>query len=164
MKDPHSHDPATLERLVDHALRGLPGRVAPRDLTARVQAELARRAALSWWRRGYDEWPALARGTFVALCAGLVCLSVLAGVWLSSPGRALARPPIGTAPLLFGHSPLAWTGPLSALWGAAQVLGSSLAGAVPSTWLDAGAAFALVAYAVLFGSAAMAYRVVRDRH
>ena len=150
--------------MVDHTLQGLPERRAPRSLVTRVHSELARRAALPWWRRGFAEWPLWARGTFVALCVGLVSLSVLAGAWLSSSGHSPLRPLADAVPLSMDRRPLAWVGPISALWNAAQVLANALSGAIPSIWLEAGAAFALVAYAVLFGSAAMTYRVLRERH
>jgi hypothetical protein len=52
-----SSRPDPLETWVDRALREVPDEAAPAALTLRVMDELARRAALPWWRRNPANWP-----------------------------------------------------------------------------------------------------------
>jgi hypothetical protein len=150
---PPDFDP--LEGLIDRTLRSLPARPAPPHLAARVHAELARRAALPWWRRGVADWPAPARIAFVVICVGLICLSVLDEAWRLARVQSLAS----AAGLPLGRLP--WVASLSALWGAASDLIASLAGAIPARWLDAGALLAAATYAALLGLVAAAYRMLR---
>lgn len=156
MADPHSQDPATLERLVEHTLRDLPARAAPRSLVARVHSELARRAALPWWRRSFSYWPALVRGAFVLICASLIALSVLGGARWMAAGQVAhaAQASIARLP---------GAGPLSALWNVLNDLASALAGAVPSLWLDASGVLLAVAYVLLLAIAAATWRVVQPQ-
>lgn len=143
-----------LEALTSRALRALPPRSAPPRLAARVCAELERRAALPWWRRSFVYWPAPIRGVFVVICAGLVGLSLLGGArWIAAGQLAhAAQASIARLP---------WAGPLGALWSALVDLGSALAGALPSLWLDAGAAVLVLAYALLLAFVVAACRMLQ---
>ncbi len=67
------------EALVDRGLRGLGARRAPAGLEARVFDELARRAALPWWRRSFAHWPPTPRAALLLACAGLAPLAWRAG-------------------------------------------------------------------------------------
>src|ERR1700689_4787557 len=71
-----------LERLVNRALRELPVRRAPPGMERRVWNELARRAALPWWRRSFAHWPGPARAVFLAVCIGLSALTFVGGARL----------------------------------------------------------------------------------
>jgi hypothetical protein len=156
MPDPHPQDTEALERLIDRTLRDLSPRAAPPGLAARVRAEFARRAALPWWRRSFTYWPAPVRGAFVAICAGLIALSLLDGARLIAARQVADAAQASVARL-------SWGGPLSALWNALIDSGSALAGAVPSVWLDAGAALVALAYALLLAVAVAACRVLQVR-
>ncbi len=156
MTDPDSHDPAALERLVDRALRSLPVRTAPPRLAARVSSELARRAALPWWRRSFSYWPAPVRGAFVAICGSLIALSLFSGA------RMIAAEQVAHAAQA-SVARLPWASPLSALWNALVDLGAALAGTVPSLWLDAGAALIGLAYAVLLAIVVAACRALQGQ-
>lgn len=77
--DPHSRPP--LEAFVARALRELPAERAPADLEARVQAALARRAVVPWWRQDWRAWPVVPR-TLVIAAAVAVVLALGAGSYL----------------------------------------------------------------------------------
>jgi hypothetical protein len=156
---PRAHRQPDLEGLVDRALRTLPARRAPQRLAARVQAELARRAALPWWRRGVAAWPAPARVAFGAICVALVSLSVIGGARL----LAVAQPLAQAAQLPLGRLAPPWAGLLGALWNAAGDVAGALASAVPRSWLGAGALLALVTYGVLLALAAITWRALQAR-
>src|ERR1700761_4646104 len=66
--------------VLNQTLRGLPLRKAPLSLEARVLNELARRAAMPWWRASFSGWPVAARVGFVLACAGLIAATILGGV------------------------------------------------------------------------------------
>ena len=85
----NSESAEKLEQTLSQALRGLPLRRAPAGLEARVVNELARRAALPWWRASFANWPAGARVAFVVLCAALVAVTILGGVSAYLGGRSV---------------------------------------------------------------------------
>jgi len=130
-----------LEHLVDRALRDLPLRRAPPGLEARVLQELARRAALPWWRRSFTHWPWAARALFLLTCAALSALPFVSGVH----------------PALQLGSPRALNQTL-ALWNAAIEAVGSLTRAIPTLWLYEAAALAALLYALMFALGAAAYR------
>lgn len=146
-RGPDGDDP--LESLLARTLRPLPARRAPAGLEARVQRELARRAALPWWRRSFPQWPAAVRALFLLASAALISLSLLGGARLIGHLRPLAAA---------GGPAAAWQGHLTALWAAAADLLASLVRAVPSGWLEAGMILMVLAYGCLFGLGAAAYR------
>ncbi len=79
MSDHPEHD--RLEQAIDRALRDLPPRRAPRHLETRILGELQRRAAFPWWRRGFAQWPWLARSTLIVVCVALTGVTLLDGPW-----------------------------------------------------------------------------------
>jgi len=143
-----------LERRLASLLRELPLRPAPRTLQARVLAELARRAALPWWQRSFRHWPVPVRAAFVAVCAALIGLTLLAGTRLLLPAPGIAAT---------GAWALSWAGHLQALGRASTDLAASLGRALPLTWLYGALGLALGLYAVLFMLGATAYRMLRLR-
>jgi hypothetical protein len=142
-RDPDS----ALERQVHELLRSLPSRRAPGHLATRVLEQLAQRAALPWWRRQVMQWPTLARLSFALLAAALMLLSLA--------GRAsLPRLAHATAALLsWGHHVLAQLSVLPRLL-------TALVGLLPMAWLEAFLVLAGVAYLILFGVSAAAYRLL----
>lgn len=114
MKSPR---PESLASWVDRALHELPEQSAPAELTSRVVAELARRAALPWWRRSPSRWP-------IALRLGLIGILIGLGVWTSPVQEVLA---VVTRQLDL----------LQVLATALRYAGSALWHQVPTAWLSA---------------------------
>jgi hypothetical protein len=143
-----------LEQRVSRLLDGLPPRHAPASLQARVLAELARRAALPWWRRSFGHWPVPVHAAFLLTCAALISLSLLGGVRLMSSLAAVSRHTlVGSA-----------AGELIALGQATADLLGSMARLLPAGWLQVAALLAAVLYAMLFGLGAAAWRLLyRER-
>ena len=72
---PQPHD--TLTRDIHRVLRSLPDRAAPASLEERVFAEIARRAALPWWRQSFARWPLAARAAFLVASAAVAAAMIL---------------------------------------------------------------------------------------
>ncbi len=153
MNLPPENPDEPLARALHQTLRALPPRRAPRTLEARVFAELARRAALPWWRQSFAHWPLPARALFLLASAGLVKLAIMAAVWV-----------------MVGLDDAALTDAFSAQFAWAQS-GLSLARgftdfcsllfrSIPPVWLYGTAAFVTAMYAALFGLGATAYRTL----
>jgi hypothetical protein len=140
-----------LERLLDRSLRELPVRRAPATLESRVLAELARRAALPWWRRSFAHWPQAARAVFVSMCVILVGLAFAAGGWAASGLRSLHAA---------GVWPMPWAREAVAVMGVAQWLSGELARAIPPDWIYGGLAAGALLYTALFGLGVAAYRAL----
>jgi hypothetical protein len=132
-----------LERLVNRVLRELPVRRAPPGMETRVWDELARRAALPWWRRSFAHWPGPARAVFLAVCIGLSALTF-----------------VGGARLVLGFGRARGLNEAVASLEAAAGAFASLLRAIPPLWLYEGLALAAVLYAVLFALGAAAYRTL----
>ncbi|HEX4151672.1 MAG TPA: hypothetical protein VHY75_05625 [Steroidobacteraceae bacterium] len=128
-----------LEKLVSEALRAAPVRRAPRSLEQRIWREIARRAALPWWRHSFPRWPRLAQAGLALTCGTII--------WAVS--WAAASPLSG-----------AWLRPALTLLDAARDLDASLMGAVPLDWLYGATAAAALLYVALFGLGAAAYRTL----
>ncbi|HEY2682792.1 MAG TPA: hypothetical protein VGI93_04725 [Steroidobacteraceae bacterium] len=132
-----------LEQQVDRVLSNLPLRRAPAALEQAVLGEIARRAALPWYRRSFGQWPIPARVAFLVTSVALIVLSVLASS-------------LNT----FGAVPLSWSRPavtgVSTLFGSAAVV----ARAIPPAWLYLGLGFGAVLYVLMFGLGAFAYRTL----
>ncbi len=139
--------PQDLEALIHRTLREAPGPRAPRSLEKRVMAELARRSALPWWRQSFVHWPSSARLVFLVLSASL------AGLAITAVAEALRHGPADTWQHLVSRAQTAGHG--------LQTAGTALLSLFPPSWLYAlaalGAAVA-VAYLLLFGAGAAAYR------
>jgi hypothetical protein len=149
MKQNESRD--ELERLMEGAMKDLPLRRAPSTLEARVFGELARRAALPWWRRSFGHWPLLARALFVVICAGLIRLAFLEGAVAVAGVHSLHES---------GVLPLSWVRDVGVLAAAAGSLVALLARTAPPPWVYEGIAVCAVLYAVLFGLSAAVYRTL----
>jgi hypothetical protein len=136
-----SHE--ALERLLDHALHELPLRQAPPALESRVLRELARRAALPWWRRSFAHWPLLARAAFLVVCGALIRVAFMGGTTAAAGIRSLA-----------------WAREIGVVTDSAANLAASLARSAPPIWVYEGIAVCAVLYAVLFGLGAAVYRTL----
>ena len=145
-----------LERSVHRALRELPARPAPRSLEQRVLAEIARRAALPWWRKSFVHWPVAARAVFIVALAGVVKLVLMGGVWVMAGFDAVQfRAAFATQ--------LGWMeGGLAVVRATADFL-DILIRNLPPLWLYGGAAVVALAYAALFGLGAAAYKALHAR-
>jgi hypothetical protein len=143
--------PEEWDRLLDRTLRELPLRRAPSTLETRVFGELARRAALSWWRRSFAHWPHLARATFLVICGALIMVAFVGGDTVVATVRAL---------LDSGALSLPWLHQAWVLVGSAGNLVALLARIVPPAWAFAGIAAGALLYAVLFGLGAAVYHTL----
>lgn len=152
--NPRNERDERLERAVHRTLRELPLRRAPRTLEERVRAEIARRAALPWWRKSFREWPLPARAVLLLACAGTAKLVLMAGVWATAGfdteqyREALAQP-------------LAWVQTAQAVGQALTGWLETVARQIPPLWLYAGLATVAAAYTAVFGIGAAAYRLIR---
>jgi hypothetical protein len=138
-----------LEAAIDAALCELPLRSAPPSLELHVLGELSRRAALPWWRHSFAGWPGFARVGFVLMCAVLIGLVFLGGVWAM---RNLGSPALGALSM-------PWARHMVALAGVAGEL-AALVRIVPAGWVYEGLAASVVLYAALFGLGVAAYRTL----
>lgn len=136
-----------LERLLDHALRQLPLRRAPLNLEARVFEELARRAALPWWRRSFMQWPKTARALLLGVCTALGSLTIVGGSRIAVGFGAALRP-------------ASELDRAQALLSAAKDLFATLVGTIPPMWIYEGLALAAGLYVALFALGAAAYRTL----
>jgi hypothetical protein len=145
---PENHE-QRLEQLMRKTLQGLPSRRAPGSLEERVLAELARRAALPWWRKSYIDWPLPARCAFLLVSGGVAKLAIMAVVWVMLGFE--------TAPLLERFRALADLGD-SIIEFCQAVLHS-----IPPFWIYGGLAVIALMYATLVGVGAFAYRTFHTR-
>jgi len=136
------------ERVLNELVRGLPSRHAPAALEFRVRRELERRAARPWWSRGFSQWPAAARVSFVAICSTIIGLSVGDRAWTLFT-RTLSDAAAG---------PLSWTHSTVALVRSACEVAALLMRVIPAPWIYGGLTAGVVLYVALFGLSAAAYR------
>ncbi len=154
---PSPESEKNLERFIHSALRDLPPRRAPRSLESRVFAELARRAALPWWRQNFTHWPVAARVAFIIGSAGVAKLILMAIVW--------AMAGLDSAQFASAVTPqFAWFQAVTGFSGAIASTVANTFGAIfrnfPLQWLYIGAAAIAALYAALFGLGAAAYRTL----
>ena len=140
-----------LERLLQQELRALPLRRAPSSLESRVFGELARRAALPWWRRSFAKWPTGPRVVFVLLCVALMGATFLGGVSSVVGVRSLNE---------VGALLLSWLQPALVVMASAGGLAALLVRLIPPLWIYAGLAVGAMLYVMLFGLGAAAYRML----
>jgi len=140
-----------LEQVLNQALKGLPARRAPSTLESRVVNELARRAALPWWRVSFASWPVGARVAFVLICAALVAATILGGVSAYLGDRSVSE----ASALVLG-----WVHPLLAVMSSAGGLASLLMRVIPPLWLYGTLGLGILLYVTLFGLGAAAYRTL----
>lgn len=145
---------AHLERLVHQTLRELPARRAPRALEGRVLAELARRAALPWWRKSFAHWPLAARALFVVAALFVAKLAVSGAIWISS-GLDVTQ-----YRTIFATEFAWWESARTVVHAIGSFL-DILTRNIPPLWLYGGIAFCAAAYAAIFGLGAAAYRALR---
>lgn len=145
MNSPGQPDP--LESFVTRTLRGQPPRRAPHTLEARVLAELARRAALPWWRQSYMHWPAAIRGVFFVLSAA-AATALVAGLFVLTRSTTTAQ--------LAAHFAGVATAREVVLLLAEKAL--VLWRAIPPLWLYTALAIVAASYATLITAGTAAYR------
>ncbi len=149
------HDNDKLERLIQSMAKGLPARPAPRTLESRVFAEIARRAALPWYRQSFSHWPAAIRTLFLLLSAGMAAATVFVLLRLTDSG----------APTQLGATvemKLAWIDGLKTAVNAISDSVRSTLSSIPPVWLYGTVAAVVACYATLVGLSAAAYRMFRQ--
>jgi hypothetical protein len=140
-----------LEAAVSRVLRRQTDRRAPAGLEARVLAEIARRAALPWWRTSFAHWPAAARYLFLTaavLAAGLLG----AGLFLLGHSSGAHAVQGGIA------SSIAWLDLGREIALAAKDRAATLLAAMPSLWLYAVCGAVGISYVALGALGAATYR------
>lgn len=149
-----SHSRDERDSAVHRALRELPVRQAPRSLELRVLAEIERRCALPWWRRSFAFWPLAARVIFFVVCAAIVKLAFMAGVWGMSGFEAAHFKTAFAEPIAWMNNGLLV---VRAIFDAFDLLLRTL----PAVWLYGGLVFFATVYAALFGLGAAALKALR---
>jgi hypothetical protein len=140
-----------LEAAVSRVLRRQTDRRAPAGLEARVLAEIARRAALPWWRTSFAHWPAAARYLFLALA---VLAAALLGVGLFLLSRSA-----GAQTVQGGiDSSLAWLALGREVALAARDRAATLLASMPSLWLYGLCGAVGLSYVALGAVGAATYR------
>jgi len=147
------HDSERLEAAIQGVLRGLPDRKAPSGFEARVLAELARRAALPWWRRSFSHWPSAVRAGFY-LGSALAAYLLVRGLFAFGSSQS-AHQLAGGLSTSFAWLVLA-RDVLASLDRTARLLLS----AINPLWLYGAAALIAACYAALGAIGAAAYRTV----
>ncbi len=145
--------PEQLEKMVHSALRALPDRRAPATLEARVRAAIEMRAAIPWWHQSWSHWPQGVRAAFLGFCGGLAGLLVFAGIYVQA-GFDSAQFHGAVAPALALADRL-----LNIGRGVGGII-TLVARSIPTWWLYGAIAFVAGLYAMLFGLAATAYRIL----
>jgi len=147
---------ARLARLIGAELQALPPCRAPAGLQARVLAELARRAALPWWRRSVSHWPMPAQALFAVLALAVthVLFWGLAGADVSGVLHALRS--VGTQ--LLQAAQAVGTG-----FGVLRWLARDLLAALPDRWQTAALLALASSLALLLGSGTFVYRSLQPR-
>lgn len=152
---PQPRDPRdALERVIHPTLRDLPVRRAPEALQQRVLAEIARRAALPWWRKSFAHWPLSARAVFLVLCVGGAKLALMGSVWVMAGFDAEQFRAAFTSNFTWIENGVAV---VQAIAGVFDVIGRN----IPAFWFYVGLSFFAVMYATVFGLGAAAYKVIR---
>jgi hypothetical protein len=149
----NANDPQDLESKMHRVLRGLPGRRAPSGLEARVLAEVARRAALPWWRKSFAHWPASVRATFFAV-SGLAAAVLVVGAF------SLSQSP-GAHALSGGiSSTFSWLVLARDIAFSARDRVTTLLASVPSVLLYGGGALVALGYAAVAALGAATFRAL----
>lgn len=142
-----------LERAIHRTLRELPARPAPRSLEQRVLAEIARRAALPWWRKSFVHWPVPARAGFIVVLIGTVKIALMGAVWVTAGfDGAQFREAFATQ--------FTWMENGFAVVHAIRDFFDIIFRNIPPLWIYAGLAFLATMYATLFGLGAAAYKTL----
>lgn len=145
--------PDELEKLIHQTLRSLPDRRAPRSLEQRVNAAIAARVAMPWWRQSYRQWPLAARCVFLLFSGGLAKVAIMAAVW------AMADFQSGELANAFANQ-FGWIEAIRGTLTRAGDFCAMLIRAIPPVWLYSTLAGFAAIYATLFGLGAAAYRTL----
>jgi hypothetical protein len=137
-----------LERFISKTLGGLGQRKAPSTLESRVLAELARRAALPWWRQQFAHWPFAARCAFLLASFGSIAAVTL--IWI------LASTDVSR----FSTSALTWMRSLSHVMSSMMSVPASLVAAIPPLALYSALALCVLLYGTLLGLGAVGYHIL----
>jgi hypothetical protein len=134
-------------------LRGLPDRKAPSGLETRVLAELARRAALPWWKKSFAHWPSAVRISFFVLSA-LAAAALVVGLFVlgNSP---LAHATVGGISSSFGWFVVARDIAVAAGDKVRMLLAS-----VPPFWLYGASALLAIGFASVAALGAATFRAL----
>ena len=149
-----SDDQEKLERWIHRTVRDLPPRRAPRSLEERVLREIARRAALPWWRQSFVHWPLAARAVFLVCSLVLVKIVLWASVWVMAGFD-------GTQFQAAVAQPFTWMENGLAIVNAVSGFFEIMLRNIPPLWFYGGLAFLAAMYAALFGLGAAAYKAVQ---
>jgi hypothetical protein len=141
------------EGLIARVLREQPLREAPPSLEANVLREIARRAALPWWRRGFAGWPQVARVSLVLALLGVVKIALEVLVWVTTNLR-------GSQVVTAVERPVDWIHTFSSIARSLGTAGEALVSAIPSQWLYAVLLLGFAMYVALFGAGAAVYRTL----
>jgi hypothetical protein len=133
------------------ALREVPPRRAPATLEERVMAEIARRAALPWWKQSFARWPMPARVAFVLVSGGVIKVAMMVVVFVMG-GLDPARFREAFAPEFARLAEIASAGR------ALAEFATLLLNHIPPLWLYGGIAAVVSLYVAFFGLGAVAYR------
>jgi len=146
-------DQDKLEASIHRVLRSIPDRRAPSTLESRVLAELARRAALPWWRRSFAHWPSSVRGCFFVLAVVAAAL-VVAGLFVlgRSPGAGELASGIATS--------RAWLVIARDVVDAGGFKVKAFLAEIPALWLYGGGAVLALFYAAVAAAGAATYRAL----
>lgn len=145
-----------LERALQETLRNLPPRPAPASLEDRVLAEIARRAALPWWRKSYAHWPVAARAAFLLVSGGVAKLVLMVVAWAQADFQSAAFTSAFGPLILRVREAIDLADSLvDFCWAAIQ--------SIPPLWLYGGLGAIALMYVMLFGVGAFAYRTLYAR-
>ena len=143
-----------LEAAVHRILRSAPERTAPASLEQRVMAEIARRAALPWWRKSFAHWPGLVRALFLAL-GGLAAAAVVYAAYLAAHSAGASQISQGIS------GAYAWILVGRDVAAAASMRLKTFASSLPPYLLYGGAATIAICYATVGALGAAAFRALR---
>jgi hypothetical protein len=146
-------DPHRLEQLVGRALRDQPLRKAPPALAAHVMAEIARRASVPWWRKSFSHWPSAARIGFLVVSLGVARIAITLMTRISGG-------PLGVNAVEHATAPVGWLADVLAAATFSQQLLTTIARAVPSTYLYGVTATVVALYLLVFSVSAATYRTL----
>lgn len=146
-QQPHNpHD--ELANKIHRVLRAQPDRAAPASLESRVFTEIARRAALPWWKQSFARWPLAARAVFMVVSAAIAAAMIitLARILNILPGQFST---ISTSSLFMN---------IRGYWNMAAGYCAYHLADIPAYVFTIIAAAVAACYAALFGFGAAAYR------
>ena len=109
-----------LAQEIDRKLKSLPELQAPATLISRVNAALAQRRSLPWYRQPWPAWPVPMRAAAFVMLSAFFASLCLAASWLPDVKSCLVA----------CHYAAGWLSGLTTLWNASNALITTLAQAV----------------------------------